>query len=239
MRIGLRKVAAISIVLIAGSSAAPTERADAQATPASKPPTAPRTADGQPVEPYELNGDRLGMSLVDFKAKYARPVKQENRSAPLCSDSFPGRKVGALSAEPWNTSAGIVKCRTHFPSEESPMVAGVKTKVVLHEFVDGKLYNIYALFSLDRFEDVKKACLAKYGKPSGVRRETYHGKFRETEGDVFTWDNTVSKVTLAERGGINHTTLVLAHTELTKIAESRTPAPPPRRRKPSRQASGG
>ena len=49
-------------------------------------------------EPFELKGDRLGIHLDDFKAKYARQLGA-GMSAPFCSDSFPGQALQALHAE--------------------------------------------------------------------------------------------------------------------------------------------
>jgi len=54
-------------------------------------------ARGEP-EPFELKGDRLGIHLDDFKAKYARQLGA-GMSAPFCSDSFPGQALQALHAE--------------------------------------------------------------------------------------------------------------------------------------------
>jgi hypothetical protein len=68
-------------------------------------------------EPFDLKGDRLGMSLEAFKAKYTRTVKGHDEKAPFCSDTRPGKEISTLLSEPWHTGAGIVNCSIAFPFE--------------------------------------------------------------------------------------------------------------------------
>ena len=73
------------------------------------------TAQG-PDEPYELKGDPLGMSLADFKQKYARFTQDGRQDLPICSD-MPGYIGKAeLHGEAWHRRAGIIHARVDHPA---------------------------------------------------------------------------------------------------------------------------
>lgn len=163
---------------------------------------------------YELKGDKLGMSLNDFKEKYARNVG--GQKLPLCSDTSWGANRASLHAEPWHIKAGIIHARTDLPSEDnSPTVAGVKTELLLYQFLDGKLFRIAAHFPTDQFHLVSEAAINKYGDPS---RET--PKPRQ-----LVWENPIAWVALT-RGTVHPreaSVLELVHRQLNEVASSRTP----------------
>ena len=120
-----------------------------------------------PDEPYELKGDPLGMKLADFKQKYARFTQDARQDLPICSDQ-PGYIGKAdLHGEAWHRRAGIIHARVDIPLEDnSPTVAGVKTDLLLYQFVDGQLFRITALFATDLFHVVSEAVVQKYGPPT-------------------------------------------------------------------------
>ena len=192
--------------------------------PAAKPVASPEpsavgelggTAEG-PDEPYELKGDSLGMSLADFKQKYARFTPDGRQDLPVCTD-MPGYIGKAeLHGEAWHGRAGIVHGRIDNPAEaNSPTVAGVKTELLLYQFVDGKLYQISALFATDLFHLVSEAVTRKYGPPT---RESKHPR-------ELVWENQVSRIHLM-RGTVHPRTasaLHLIHNQLSATAESRMP----------------
>ena len=173
------------------------------------------TAQG-PNEPFELKGDPLGMSLADFKQKYARFAHDGRQDLPICSD-MPGYIGKAeLHSEAWHRRAGIIHARIDHPLEDnSPTVAGVKTDLLLYQFMDRKLFRISALFATDLFHVVSEAVLQKYGPPS---HETKHPR-------ELIWENNVSRIILT-RGTVHPRTassIHMVHSELLATMESRTP----------------
>jgi hypothetical protein len=75
--------------------------------------------------PYALKGDRLGMSLQAFKAKYRRTFNAgKPYEAPFCRDDV----------EPWHRKANIITASVTFPFEDyqdgthTPKLAGVKDR---------------------------------------------------------------------------------------------------------------
>jgi hypothetical protein len=168
------------------------------------------------AQPYELKGDQLGMTLAEFKQKYARSVEGSPQRLPLCSDEAWGADRAALHVEPWHRAAGIVNARLDLPAEDdSPTVAGVKTELVLYHFVDGRLYRISAFFPTDLFHVVSDALLKKYGQPTHETKEPRQ----------LVWDNRVSSIVLS-RGTVHPpeaSTLRFIHKQLAQIADSRVP----------------
>ena len=169
-----------------------------------------------PDEPYELKGDQLGMTLVEFKQKYARFTPDGRQDLPICSDQ-PGYVGKAdLHSEAWHRRAGIIHARVDHPSDDnSPTIAGVKTDLMLYKFIDGKLFNIWALFATDLFHMVSDAVLQKFGPPTREAKQP-----RQLE-----WENNVSVVVLT-RGTVHPrtaSTMNVMHKELQSLAESRMP----------------
>jgi hypothetical protein len=166
---------------------------------------------------YELKGDRLGMSLEDFKQKYARSVEGSPQKLPLCSDTAWGANKAALQSQPWHLNAGIVHARVDLPAEDnSPTVAGVKTELLLYQFVDGRLFGILAEFPTDKFHVVSDAALKKYGS---VTRETQQPR-------QLIWENPAASIVLT-RGTVHPvlaSTLYLVHRQFHAMAESRMPS---------------
>jgi hypothetical protein len=164
---------------------------------------------------YELKGDRLGMSLDDFKQKYHRQV-EGGYKLPLCSDTAFGANKASLHSEPWHRQAGIVHARIDLPAEDnSPTVAGVKTELLIYQFVDGKLFRMAASFPTDQFHLVSEAAINKYGP---VTRETQKPR-------QLVWENPVASIFLT-RGSVHPpepSILELVHRELQKLAATRTP----------------
>jgi hypothetical protein len=169
-----------------------------------------------PDEPYEIKGDWLGMTMADFKKKYARFTPDGRQDLPICSD-MPGYIGKAdLHGEAWHRRANIIHARVDNPLEEnSPTVAGVKTDLFLYQFVDGQLFRISAWFATDLFHLVSEAVLQKYGKPTSENKQP-----RE-----LYWENNVSKIILS-RGTVHprtYSSLHLVHKQLAALAESRAP----------------
>jgi hypothetical protein len=169
--------------------------------------------EGAPL-PFELKGDRLGMTLDEFKTKYARHVG--GMQLPYCSDSSPGQPNPTLWCEPWHAAAGLVTGRVDLPSENNPpTIAGVKTDNFIYHFVDGKLFRMTILFDTETFHLVHEAIVKKHGPPQK--------KFDDRMEMI--WDNGVSTIKLV-RGAMRpkkSSSLLYIHNQLQKIAEGRTP----------------
>jgi hypothetical protein len=165
---------------------------------------------------FELKGDRLGMSLEEFKQKYERSGEGGTR-LPLCSDTAWGANKASLRSEPWHLKENIINARIDLPNEEnSPTVAGVKTELLLYQFVDGKLFRIAALLPTDKFHLISEAAISKYGP---VSRETHKPR-------QLVWENPVAWVALT-RGTVHPpepSVLELVHRQLHHLADSRTPS---------------
>jgi ribosomal protein S27E len=164
---------------------------------------------------YELKGDKLGMTLEEFKQKYERSGEGGTR-LPLCSDTAWGTNKASLRSEPWHQRAGIVHARIDLPTEDnSPTVAGVKTELMLYEFVDGKLFRIAAWLPTDKFHLISEAAISKYGP---VSRETQKPR-------QLIWENAMAWVALT-RGTVHPpeaSVIELVHRQLHQVAESRVP----------------
>jgi hypothetical protein len=155
------------------------------------------------------------MSLDDFKQKYGRQVEGGHK-LPLCSDTAFGANKASLHSEPWHRQAGIIHARVDLPAEDnSPTVAGIKTELLLYQFVDGKLFRIAAFFPTDQFHVVSEAALTKFGP---VTRDTQKPR-------QLLWENPLAWIALT-RGSVHpreSSVLELVHRELQEIASSRTP----------------
>jgi hypothetical protein len=164
---------------------------------------------------YELKGDRLTMTLDEFKQKYARSG-EGGQKLPLCSDTAWGANKASLHPEPWHRQAGIVNARIDLPAEDnSPTVAGVKTELLLYQFIDGKLFRIAASLPTDQFHLVSEAAIKKYGP---VTRESQKPR-------QLVWENPIASVILT-RGSVHPrepSILELVHKQLAEIAAMRTP----------------
>jgi hypothetical protein len=202
------------------------------AMPPASPPTAPMIAPLPPAEPsvvgrlsgaapeqseaYELKGDQLGMNLEDFKQRHARFTQDGRQDLPICSNQPGYIGKAELHSEAWHQRAKIVHARVDHPLEDSsPTIAGVKTDLMLYQFVDGQLFRISGLLPTDLFHLVSDAFLQKYGPPTNEIEQP-----RE-----LTWENEVSLIKLT-RGTLYPRTVSsvhLIHKQLMAAAESRMP----------------
>jgi hypothetical protein len=169
-----------------------------------------------PDAPYELKGDQLGMGLANFKQKYARFTPDGRQDLPICSDQGWGLGKAELHSETWHRRASIVHARIDHPNDDnSPTIAGVKTDLLLYQFVDGQLFRISAFFATDLFHLVSEAVTKKFGTPA------YEAK----QPREFGWENAVSRIVLT-RGTVHPrtpSTLHLIHKALLEVVESRIP----------------
>lgn len=225
------------------STVAPSEASKPSSTPdpgpASVPPSMPEPkpteADQKKAEePYDLKGDRLGMSLQEFKMKYRHKPQGDSREAPFCSDR---RDDAAREKDPnpflgeqaWHPKAKIVNARITFPFEDlkpnkyTPTLAGIKATLHFYGFIDDRLYVIDYVFPHSGFAKIEEAMVATYGKPKTVLTKEYQNAFgARFPGVIGTWDNGVSGITLTERfNEMRSLQIRLIHHELGRVAESR------------------
>jgi hypothetical protein len=168
----------------------------------------------QPELPLDFKGDRLGMTLPEFKARHARTVGKF--VLPYASDFTPGQANTSLWSEAWHAAAGIVHARVDLPSENnSPSVAGVKTELFIYQFVDGLLFRMTGLFDTEAFSLVRKGFTDKHGAPS-----------KELQDPVeLVWENGVLAIHLV-RGTMRpkrSSMIVYTHKELQATADQRAP----------------
>lgn len=129
----------------------------------------PKSASEQDAyyEPFSFKGDPLGMPLSDFKLKYRRDVPGNPNPAPFCSDQGGGFPVPDLLTEAWHHQAGIVHARIEYPVENrSPTFAGIEAELLLYQFLDGRLFQVIALFGTEHFPNVADTLRNKYGEPA-------------------------------------------------------------------------
>lgn len=183
------------------------------------------------AEDLSIKGNRLGLSLEQFKQKYERAVQGDSRMAPFCSDSLPGKAISTLLAEPWHAGVGIVTCSTHFLFEAHrgvvPTLAGQTTDMFVYHFLDGRLFRVTIFFNHDGFVAVRSAFQAKYGPPdrqsTNVLENRMSAKF---ESENVVWDDGVANLSLVERiGKIDRSGLVLVDPFMEASVNAMGPAP--------------
>jgi hypothetical protein len=172
-------------------------------------------------EPYDLKGDKLGMSLQDFKGKYRRSFQDGTRT--LEAPFFPPVE------EPWHPKAGIVTARITYPFEDfrpnkhTPTLAGIIPDNHMYWFIDDRLYQIVYVVPHSGVDKILDAMMTTYGKPKTVTTEEYQNGFgAKYTGVNCVWDNGVSRILLVERfGNLKTSCVIFIHHELGKVAESR------------------
>jgi len=164
----------------------------------------------------DFKGDRLGMSLADFKKKYKRKTGGIGMALPWCSSDSPGQRLQGLLSETWHSKCGIVHARIDLPVENnSPTVAGVKTELFLYQFIDARLFRMTAFFDTDSFHLVREAVMEKQGTPTSEVADPVQ----------FVWDNGVCAAQLI-RGKVRPkraSMLHYVHNRLFKEMEQRAP----------------
>jgi hypothetical protein len=168
----------------------------------------------QAREAYDFKGDQLGISLKEFKSRHGRTLGAMR--LPYTSEATPGQANATLASETWHAAAGIVHARIELPSENnSPTVAGVKTELLIYQFVDEQLYRITGLFDTEAYSVVRSTFSSKYGPPT---------EEHNTPPEV-VWQNNVSSIRLV-RGAVRPkkpSMIVYTHDELQRIVELRKP----------------
>lgn len=175
-------------------------------------PVVPRTPPPgvRPSAPDELNGDRLGMSLTEFKAKHDRRSEIDDQRYPLATDTIPIKarertKLTPFSEESWHARAGIVNVLLASPREIAsqsalaPKIGDTPAIRHVYRFLDQKLSSVEYIFPSAKFNDVAKALQQMYGPP-GIDRENLKELYtKEHGGEFLYWRNGNTEMFLVER----------------------------------------
>jgi len=172
--------------------------------------------------PYELKGDRLGSSLVEFKTRH---------SESFCSDAAPEKfsnDDASLKAVRERTVAGLIECRI-----APATVATVAVPFLSFSFVDGRLYQISCHFQQKSHAVVWMALRDKYGEPPFIDKKEVQNLFGATFSTrSYAWNNNVSSIYLVERNcfrspcsdsDLETSFLAYSHKSLAEDAEGRRP----------------
>lgn len=169
------------------------------------------------AEPYEFKGDKLGISLEEFKTKYQRVIG---------SSEYP---IITKEDQPWHRIANVVTvqvCYSSIREEEkkhAPTLAGIRSSSHRYMFVDSKLYHIVLVFPHSGFSEVEEAVTRTYGKSNSTTIDNYQNGFgAKFSGSRYNWDNTESTINLVERlESLENSFIEFRHSELYKLVESR------------------
>jgi len=192
-------------------------------------------------KPYSLKGFSVGEStLQDFKTQFhhcadtcdeksQKKLRVPAKFAPFCSDDYPEARLtpGREDASNAYTQAGLVYCQPYFPFEAQRgvqfTVADIPTTSQF-DFLQGTLYRITATFYASSFTAMQEALTGKYGAPSVTSAEYQNAYGAKFTGNIATWDNNVSTITLRQYGGtVEYSTLVMEHKALAARAETARP----------------
>jgi hypothetical protein len=179
--------------------------------------------------PYEIKGDRLGMSLEFFKFRHYRVIPGDARPAPFCSDLQPDLDNPFLLYTADLHGAKIIHASTTFPFEHHgvepnrPTIAGAETQVFVYRFLDEMLYEMNVVIDRDDYRQVRDALEAKYGAPTAREERVYQNAFGASfESEVLVWSNEISEIYIFELAGDTDTSMLIAsHKELARVASER------------------
>jgi len=167
--------------------------------------------------PFEVKGDRLGMTLDMFKAKYHRIVAHWDDPAPWVFGDKALQQVGIVSGR---TSFA------HEPEEEqATTIAGVRSEPFRYKFIDGHLFEITVVFNRQNYPTVKSALEDKHGPAANkvtMKHQTNDGITFEWE--VCSWGNGASEIMVMERLGgpiMDKSYLTFTHRHLKQLAQDR------------------
>jgi hypothetical protein len=175
-------------------------------------------ADLKCIATEDINQSRFAQLVASFTKRFAPRKKGPPPPGPATDAmlfELKGDRLG-MNLEAWHRQANIVHARVDLPAEDnSPTVAGVKTELLLYQFVDDKLFRIAAFLPTDQFHVVSDAAVKKYGNAT---RDTPQPR-------QLVWENALAWVALT-RGSVHPrqpSVLELVHRELHELAASRAP----------------
>jgi hypothetical protein len=161
---------------------------------------------GAQAQGYSFKGNRLGMTLDDFKRQnfsgyeyYTREgsvVKAGTKNAiqvakPICSDSefYTGSSALAAKLDPEE-----IVC-----PDENPEFAGLEYSILRYRFYKGLLYEVEALFNSSGYDKVKNSFVAKYGPAGATSQQDFkNAAGAQWKGEVLTWRQGPQSIVLTE-----------------------------------------
>ena len=149
----------------------------------------------QTPQPYDIKGERLGMSFEEFKKNHynfraGNPQKHiKDAFSPHC---VTGKSDVFLMLSVEEAAIGITACYPGIdPLDElilhkhpGPTLANQKLQAYTFYFYKGKLFKIIAVFKADEYDAMKAAFIEKFGKT-----------FLERSNSII-WSNGISTVGL-------------------------------------------
>lgn len=181
-------------------------------------------------EPFSLKEYKLGMSLDEF-THAPPPVSTDGSKVKCVCSCEPGQTIETVNEE--DKKAKVVACGFWTtPAAGGTLTAGPYRMTVASvpcspdfRFIEDngvyRLFEIGISFYSSNYEDMRKALVQKYGKPTGQTVQ----KIKLDDGNIYpatylNWDNGVSRIRLANIDGTNigraklrylHQRLVLAY----------------------------
>jgi len=135
-------------------------------------------------------GDRLGISLEEFKGKYNRSGEGGQR-LPICSDTAWAPNKASLESETWHQAAKIIHARIDLPTENNSPPLPRQNRVAALPLHRRQAFRITAKLPTDQFHLVSEAAVKKYGP---VTRETQKPR-------QLIWENPLASVVLTRGNG--------------------------------------
>jgi hypothetical protein len=196
---------------------------------------------GQAPEPYDIKGDRLGMSMKDFTAKHPAPTCKHGYPEPLLF--LPGD----------DAAVGVVACYPGPGSDIPGMLAGTKDAYIRAQveqfkhpgtlplnvtianlplvglafhFYKDRLFRIMVTFKSDDYSTMKTAFTEKFGPPVVTPGEVQNRLGAKFDAEESRWSNGVSAIIIKHRVADTETASVLVVlSAIQKEVEEAKPSP--------------
>lgn len=136
-------------------------------------------------------------------------------AAPPAPTEFKGHVLGAPARMEALEAEWLLRCSDQFSGKKAcrgySSIAEVHSQVMATIGVDGRLDEINLFFASDRYQDVRRAMEAKYGKPQRVDRSPVQTKAGTLfHNETATWKRPDrAEISLTMRAGDVNTSLVM------------------------------
>lgn len=196
----------------------------------------------QGVQPYDIKGDKLGMSLEEFKKHHysfhagSPKLHVPDSTGPFCTDRADSEMF--LSAD--EAAAGVVSCypawsvyrpglanlnrATH---AEAETLANVELQGIAFHFYKGQLFKIIVIFPAEGYDIMKVAFAEKFGAPVIIPHELQNAYGAKFDGEESNWTNGVSSIQMKRRASdLSTGGMVMLLPDIQKQVEAAMPKKP-------------